>query len=356
MKLEDLIRTLEAEKLNKLDYLVDSRDLVAIPEIGENHGLSFRDTQKFLKLSDTTAFNFMRTAHRQIADKLEIPEKYYDRLLLHPDAWAFNVNWWLEKEPKHFLMRTFQDKDGTSGLVRALLSDRYRMIDHLDALFTALEELKKIHGVRVESCDLTEERMYLRVSHPGIRAEIKPGDVITAGLVLANSETGIGKLYVKPRILRLICKNGMVTDLGVEQVHLGKKLSEEFLYSDETQRLENELLFRKIKDMVQSIFAPETFQKLVNLLKESTTVPVLEPEKAIKNIVTRYAFSEDRKEEILKGFIDGADSSKYGLIQAVTHAAHSEENPNEAARIEAIGGEILDMDQNHFHELVTAKH
>ncbi len=355
MKLEELVKTLESEKLRKFDYLVDSRDLSAVSQVGGSHGISFRDAGKFRELSETTQFNLLRGAHRQIADKLEIPEKYYDRLLLHPDAWAFNVNWWLEREPKHFLMRTFQEKNDGMGIIRALLSNRYRVIDHMDALFTALEELRKFSGVRVESCDLTEDRMYLRVSHPGIRAEIKPGDEILAGMILANSETGIGKLYVKPRLLRLVCKNGLVTDLGVEQVHLGKKLSEEFLYSDETQRLENELLFRKIKDMVRSIFSPDTFQKLVDLLRESAEVRVLEPEKAVKNIVTRYVLRETQKEEILRSFIDGGDSSKYGLIQAVTHAAHAETDPNEASRIEAIGGEILEMDPARFEELVTIK-
>lgn len=355
MKLEDLVKTLEQEKLKKFDYIVDSRDLVAIPELENHHGVSFREEGKFQEISETTRFNMMRGAHRQFAQKLDIPEKYYDRLLLHPEAWAFNLNWWFEREPKRLFVRTFQERGGASGIIRAVLSERYRAIDHLDVVLTALEELRNLSGIRIESCDLTEERMYLRVSHPGVRAEVKPGDEIRAGMILSNSETGLGSLYVKPRLLRLVCQNGMVTDLGVEQIHLGRKISEEFLYSDETRRLENELVFRKVKDMIRSIFSPETFEKIVSRLMEATEVRVMEPERAVKNVVARYGLTEERKEEILKGFIDGGDSSKYGLIQAVTHAAQSEEDPHEFTRLEAIGGEILDMDEENFHELVSVR-
>ena len=79
----------------------------------------------------------------------------------------------------------------------------------------------------------------------------------------------------------------------------------------------------------------------------------MEPEKAIKNIVARYSLTETHKEEILKSFIDEGDSSKYGLIQAVTYIAHSEEDPQESTRIEAIGGDILEMNQENFRELVS---
>lgn len=355
MKLEDLVKTLEQEKLKKFDYIVDSRDLVAIPELENHHGVSFREEGKFREISETTRFNMMRGAHRQFAQKLDIPEKYYDRLLLHPEAWAFNLNWWFEREPKRLFVRTFQERGGASGIIRAVLSERYRAIDHLDVVISALEELRKLSGIQIESCDLTEERMYLRVSHPGVRAEVKPGDEIHAGMILSNSETGLGSLYVKPRLLRLVCKNGMVTDLGVEQIHLGRKLSEEFLYSDETHRFENELIFRKVKDMISSIFSPDTFQKIVSLLQESTQVPIAEPEKAIKNIVARYSLTETHKEEILRGFIEGGDLSKYGLIQAVTHAAQTEEDPHESTRMEIIGGELLEMGGEGFYELVSVR-
>lgn len=352
MKLEELVKTLEDEKLRKFDYLVDSGDLRAIPETEGHHTIAFRAPEKFSDISKAARFHFMRGAHRQVAQKLDIPEKYYDKLLLHPEAWAFNVNWWFERTPRRYFIRTFQEEEGRSGIVRAFLSERYRVIDHIDVLMTALQELRNHAGIVIESCDLTEERMYLRVSHPGIRAQIKPGDEIHGGLILSNSETGLGGLYVKPRILNKICSNGLVSDLGVEQVHLGRKLSEEFLYSDETRRLENELIFRKVKDTVCTIFSPETFQKLVDGLMRATEVRIKEPEKAVDNIVTRFLLTETQKEEILKGFIEGGDASKYGLIQAVTHAAHAEEDPHEVTRFEELGGKLLEMEEAEFSELV----
>ena len=58
-------------------------------------------------------------AHRQIAARLEIPAKYYDRMRTEaPQMLAKNVNHWLHAQPETRMIRTLD------GNVRAFLSDR----------------------------------------------------------------------------------------------------------------------------------------------------------------------------------------------------------------------------------------
>jgi hypothetical protein len=97
-----------------------------------------------------------QTAHRQIGAYLDIPNKYYDRMLeKSPDLLAYNVNRWFQKElaPELRLLRTID------GHARAFLSNRYRRIDNLDIANVTLPIIAEMPDARFESCDVTENYM-----------------------------------------------------------------------------------------------------------------------------------------------------------------------------------------------------
>jgi hypothetical protein len=74
-----------------------------------------------------------------LAAKLSIPSAYLRRLReTRPDLYDANVNGWLRDpgESRSFLVRCFRGDDGP-GIGRALLSDRYGIIDNLDVLMAA---------------------------------------------------------------------------------------------------------------------------------------------------------------------------------------------------------------------------
>lgn len=75
-------------------------------------------------------------------------------------------------DPRSFLVRCFRpDDEGSEGVARAFLSDRYRPVDNLDVLTAALEGVKAT-GVNIEvaGCDLTDRRMYVRITAPEVQA------------------------------------------------------------------------------------------------------------------------------------------------------------------------------------------
>lgn len=64
--------------------------------------------------------------------------------------------------------------------------------------------------------------MYIKVVNERIQTEVVPGDIVQAGILISNSEVGMGSVSVKPLIYRLVCTNGMVADVGVGKRHVGR--------------------------------------------------------------------------------------------------------------------------------------
>jgi hypothetical protein len=48
------------------------------------------------------------------------------------------------------------------GKVRAILSDRYRIIDNYDLVFLALDEFQKKETIEIHRIDLTETMLYIK--------------------------------------------------------------------------------------------------------------------------------------------------------------------------------------------------
>ncbi|MFP4082451.1 MAG: hypothetical protein ACLFVG_06795, partial [Candidatus Aminicenantes bacterium] len=110
-----MIDELERQKPLKWDKRINSSQIEMIP---------FEDHIRF-QLQGQEAFPILKPCHNQIADKLEIPLKYYQKMETEaPELLVKNVNTWLKKKEKDFFIR------GLGNSIRAFLSDRYRVIDH----------------------------------------------------------------------------------------------------------------------------------------------------------------------------------------------------------------------------------
>ena len=194
-----------------------------------------------------------RPAHQQLAERLDIPWKYYERMLQEQTILlADNVDTWLtgDGERKFFIR-------GMGDNIRAVLSDRYRVIDHLDVLMCALNELQG--KAEVENAHLSDMNLFLKFKCPDLKAHIRGvDDEIVGGILLANSETGHGAVSAKPRIFRVLCLNGMVMEsLATRRIHLG---------SGGTS-LDDDKVFLEIRSSIRGIF--EQFGTVINQLKNT---------------------------------------------------------------------------------------
>ena len=179
-------------------------------------------------------FEIADVAHTQIAARLDIPTKYYQRMRSQaPELLSANVNGWFQQKPERRMVRTLD------GQMRAFLSDRYRRLDNYDLAAAVLPVLKDMgEGLKIVSTELTESKMYIKVINERLELEVKQGDVVQAGMVISNSEVGMGSLKVEPLIYRLICTNGLIAqDHSQKRYHVGRNAEEGEAYElfrDET--------------------------------------------------------------------------------------------------------------------------
>lgn len=330
MQLKQIVKRLESEKKK-------AWDIEGVP----GGDLSMVRTGKFKVQREKVqgeGGNFGRyhelthPAHQQVAERLEIPWRYYERCLAgQPKLLSKNVNTWLGEEPdKKFFIR------GMGSKIRAFLSDRYRVIDHLNVLMCALNELQD--KAEIEDAHLSETNLYIKFRSNDLKDFIRTrDDEIIGGLLLGNSETGQGAVSIKPRIFRVQCTNGMVMEtIATRQVHLGMGGSS----------LDDDKVFLDIRSSIRTMF--DQFGNIVNQLRNTTEVSVQDPTFVITNVVREYNLTEKQRDNILMSFGAEKDKTQYGIVNAVTRAAQEEKGFENRLELEKIGGKLVEMKPDRF--------
>lgn len=322
MRLQTLIEELERQKPLKWDQKVDSSQLQMVL-CGNQVRLHINGREN--------PFLITRPCHNQIAEKLEIPIKYYNKMENEaPELLIENVNTWLRKNSKKIFIR------GLGDSIRASLSDRYRVIDHLDVLYCSLNELQA-YEAEVEDCYLSEMEMNVKVKSNKLKDFIRhKDDLIIGGLLLVNSETGHRALRVEPRMFRVKCTNGMVIEeLVTRQIHLGDGNNES-----------DEMVYLSIRRSIRELFG--RFGEIIHILRETTEIKIRNPQRVINNVVEHYKLSETQKENILIAFGMEPEHDKFGIANAITRAAQSEENWEKSIELERIGGKLITLSNDEF--------
>lgn len=232
LTIQELAAEILLQKDRKEDYIVNTPNL----------RMEASGTDMLLRVLDDSGEDRIEpldigyNAHRQIGTYLSIPAKYYSKMQEeNPELLSVNVNSWFERTAKQRMLRVLD------GRARAFLSNRYKRLDHYQIAEAVLPVIGQMPDVRFESCQITEDRMYIKAVNPRLQTEVTPGDIVQAGLIISNSEVGLGSVSIQPLVYRLVCKNGMVVnDAATKRNHIGRTNSadENFqLYSAERLRL-----------------------------------------------------------------------------------------------------------------------
>ncbi len=297
-----------------------------------------------------------------IADKLGIPGAYLRRMREQaPGLYDANVNGWLERDDRRFLIRCLRADDG-GGAARAFLSDGYKFIDNLDVLMAALDGVRQSGmPVEVDGCDLTGRRMYVRVVCEAVRA-LAPGllgdyrspftgargadcPVVFAGFVITNSETGCGAFTLTPRLVVQVCRNGMtITRDAIRAVHLGERLGEGVVtLSANTQDKTLALITAKTTDAVAAFLDPGYVQAAVAQIERDAGHELADPPEAVRTVSQRLRFTDAQQADILAHFIRGGDITAGGMLHAVTSVAQTQPDADAAHEMEAAGLRALEI-------------
>jgi hypothetical protein len=365
--LNDLAAVLQTQQRQTVDLLVPASQVTV------NKGLlEIAATDPILRkdgvLDPNGAYRLTSNADAQLAEKFGIPVKYIRRL--HDefvDLYDTNVNEWANHPSyadKKFLVRMLWGENPNdpevTGVVRAIMSNRYAATDNFATLVAVLDGIREA-GLAADSLhiqgDLTDDRLYVVVDAPEIQGygwkllegyrspyanTSHGGDdavnlpIISAGLLITNSETGNGKNKITPRLKVRACGNGLTcTKDAVSSIHLGGELKEGVVeWSDETRQAHIELAKQQAKDAVKAFLNATYVQKVIDELEADASTPVNDIPKTIEVVSTAMGYTEDDATSIMNFFMDGGQRTAGGILQAVTAHVQTIDDPDRAYTIE----------------------
>ena len=335
--LSEVLMELQRQNAEKKDFISPSSSLV-LREDGRTLDMGERE------FATTDLF------HRQVSSSLGIPAKYYDLMQAQkPALLAENVNTWFSDRDQNYMVRSL------GGIARALLSDRYRRIDNMEVASAVLPLFAGMEGIEVMSCELTESRLYLKVVNHRLEMACV-GDRVQAGVMISNSEVGLGAVAVQPLVYTLACTNGMVVNsLGERKTHVGRaaKGIEDFgIISDETMEAEDKAFMLKLRDITMSAIDEARFGLIVGQLEESAGAKITGRVQDVVEVTGKeYGLGMAEQDGVLRYLIEGGDLSLYGLSNAVTRMSQDVENYDRATALEGIGWQVATMGREKWKEI-----
>ena len=373
LSLKQIVEQLQQQNLLKQDFVVPAKYLKMVQSNLQVLNESKLDNLSKILLETGISIDenglekielaVLDCCHSQIGTRLDIPKKYYDRMLSNEKyhhILDYNVsNWFKENNNKNYLLRTFIDKEQKSGIARAILSDRYNVLDNYDVMLATLEAIRESGiNVQIESGDITDTKFYMRFVCPDIEMDApdilknyrvpdgsKGGNGIISGFVISNSETGNGKFSISPRAVVLACKNGMIfKNDAFQKTHIGAKMEEYTTidWSEETRQKNYELVCSQVKDAIKYYASEEYLGAKIHELTEKGNKELQHPIETIKNVSKHLSISEEKEKNILNYFIKSGDTNAFGVTQALTYFAQHNATPEERYEIETESVLILD--------------
>lgn len=366
--LQELAAELDRQNNSKKDYIVgtDSLEMV-LPEAVTLHDAYREGFNTVQTVVDTKPpvmammgmadrFAVGDHTHSQIASHLKIPKRFYDDMLgSNPDLLSVTVNTLFRRQPAPRMVRTLD------GKARAFLSNRFRPIDNFEVAQVALEILADTQA-QVASCEVTDNKMYLKALFPKVEGEITRGDVVQMGVVISNSEIGMGRFSVQPLILRLVCMNGMIAQDGsIKKAHLGVRtdvngdgFAVEFAKNDTLAAMDKALMLQ-VRDTMRALASPEKIELFIGKFREAAEQKIEgDVVKAVEVLQRKAALTDDDKGGILRHLITGGDLSRWGMANAVTRYSQDVPSYDKATDLEVLGGQIIELNNTDWRSIATA--
>lgn len=361
--LDELAKEILRQKDAKRDFVAD----VPLLNLHSNG-------KSVLKIGEFAEMPLNSIAHEQLAERVGIPKKYYDRLREEsPELLDQNVNHWFgasafnakkEKvEPPSYLVRTLD------GNVRALLSDKYKIMDNhevAEAVFPVLGAL----DLMILSCEITEKNMLIKAVDKSIERDIPTGarmgqghvifDTLAPAITIRTSEVGYGALSVLTSVFTKQCTNlATFSDRSVRKYHVGaRRESIESTYellSDKTKALTDAAMWSQIKDVVKAAFDRARFDALVEKIRPATEDKIEgDVVKVVEVTAKKLSLQESERSSVLTHLIQGGDLTRYGLFNAVTRTAEDLPDYDRATEFERFGGQIIELQPSEWREISQA--
>jgi hypothetical protein len=136
-------------------------------------------------------------------------------------------------------------------------------------------------------------------------------------------------------LLRLVCMNGAIMEASIRKFHVGRDQNQGDgiyeLLTDETKELTDTAFWHQVRDVVAGSIDPQIFEQNVEKMRDAAGQKITNPN--IPQVIDLTAqemglrASEEARQSMVAYLANGADGAgltKWGLVNAVTHAASSD--------------------------------
>jgi hypothetical protein len=310
------------------DYIVKANAL----QFSGNGGLSVA--------LNNAEFGVHRFALGQIAESASLPVKFLDSL---------TGSDWGRALIAHNLTEVFKHRDAKRHLVRTLngevrgfLSDSYRRLDSrpiIEAFVTGVEQL----GALPYKGIVTDTRVAIQAILPDVFEAI-PGEVIAFVLSLENSDFGNGALSLRVGALRIWCDNLAVFEENMRQIHLGRRLDENIVFSQKTYLLDNKTTVSALDDIIGIQLNREGLKRRMELLAV-TAQKTVDPQQAMRML--KDALGVGAAQQVIDAYTSAdiemipAGNNAWRLSNAISWVGGQEQDGEKKLELMKLAGRVL---------------
>lgn len=287
-------------------------------------------------------FRLHKHAMAQVRERLHIPAAYSDYLLGEKGWGAEKLARDMEEIVAHENARYLTREVG--GEVRGWLSDQFRRLDSRPLLEAFVDSASEAGLVPVEGYAL-DTKIAFKALLPIVFEPI-PNEVMAFGLKWGNSDYGNGKHNVHAFVVRLWCTNYAIAEDVLSQVHLGGRLPDNLIMSQQTYQLDTQTSVSAMRDVVAGLLSPAKVNETLEAIKESHERDV-NPRNAFDVIAKRL---QKKEVEAVKSVFEGQDTynlpegkTAWRLSNAVSWIANATEDRERALDMMRLAGEIAKL-------------
>jgi hypothetical protein len=335
-KLEALVKQGTQNAVQVIDHVMKNQPADHIKKASElvfvgNGGLrvGFNDQE----------FGVHRNALSQIAESASVPTKFIDSL--SGEDWgraliAKNINEiFAHRGTKRHLLRTL------NGEVRGFLSDSYRRLDSrplVEAFITGVQKL----GALPYKGDIMDTKINIAAIVPDVY-EVA-GEVLAFVMNFENSDFGNGAVSVRCGLVRIWCDNLHVFEETLRQIHLGKRLSDDILYSRQTYELDTQTTVSALSDLINSQMNREGIQKRLEFVKLAAAKEV-DPTSVQKML--KDALGTIRAQEVIDVYKSAdienvpAGNTVWRMANSLSWIANKEKDGEKRLELVKLAGKIM---------------
>jgi hypothetical protein len=211
---------------------------------------------------------------------------------------------------------------GKRDWIRAFLSGEYVAYNNSEIAETVQGPLKKAE-ISVNHFVLEETNMYLKIVSEEI-CDSESG--LKAGVMIGNSEVGMGSVLVEPFVFRAPCTNDLIISFEKSFRHAHIHLT---AYE----------LTRRMAEAITEGFRLSS--SLLDTFLKSREESVEHPVETIRRIAEARKFSQKVADQVVSSYLAEPEPNRFGVINAFTNAAQRLA-PLQRIEMERFAGTLLE--------------